>query len=78
MSKQQRIRLRLDDGRLLSLKVVSVSFGERLPAPPPDPVTLEVVYVRPWTLKETRPAPAGCPVCAHNLSLMPDLQGRVN
>ena len=50
--------------------------------PLPDGLVLVVefnttIYIENY-VPESRPAPAGCPVCAHNLSLMPDLQGRLN
>ncbi len=74
MSKQQRIRVRLADGRLLSLKVVSVSFGDAIPAPPPP--AFDIVDIRMRTRKPKQ-APGGCPRCAHALSLMPDLSERI-
>ena len=60
----------------IRLKIVSLSFGDDAPAPP-SPVVFEVVDIRLRT-KKPRPAPAGCPRCAHALNLMPDLSERKN
>ncbi len=65
MGKQKRIRVRLTDGRVLVIV---------------QPMRLRVVSVSFGDDAPTppRPAPAGCPRCAHALSLMPDLSERVN
>lgn len=36
-----------------------------------------LIKLKTW-VNTPRPAPAGCPTCAHALSLMPDLSERIN
>ena len=76
MSKQQRIRVRLADGQVLSFKVVGFRLSGTLHVGGAE--TYRNTPDSRLPDEAPRPAPAGCPVCAHALSLMPDLSERSN